>query len=34
MLVEVQHGLEHDRITINLDVLLYRMPCEALTLDI
>lgn len=34
MLVDVEHGEGHDRITINLDVLMYRMPCEALTLDV
>ena len=34
MLVDVEHGAGQDRITINLDIVMYKMPCEVLTLDV
>lgn len=34
MLVDVSHGYGRDRITINLDIVFYKMPCEVLTLDV
>ena len=34
MLVDVSHGVGSDRITINLDLIFYKMPCEVLTLDV
>jgi len=32
MLVDISH--EDDRLTINLDIVFPRMPCEVLTLDV